>query len=92
MERIFGDRYEVEAPLGTGVLIGIVTTSPSASTSGEPVSCGCDGEPHESTTIGRSSLRSSWLKESTIAVGDCSSVAPFSGSIDWSVAFIACAM
>ena len=48
------------------------------------MSCGCDGEPHESTTIGRSSLRSSWLKESTIAVGDCSSVAPFSGSIDWS--------
>ena len=36
----------VQAPLGTGVLIGIVTTSPSASTSGEPVSCGCDGEPH----------------------------------------------
>jgi len=60
----------VQAPLGTGVLIGIVTTSPSASTSGEPVSCGCDGEPQESTTIGRSSLRSSWLKESTIAVGD----------------------
>ncbi len=46
----------VQAPLGTGVLIGIVTISPSASTSGLPVSWGCDGVPQASTTIGRSSL------------------------------------
>ncbi len=74
----------VQAPLGTGVLIGIVTISPSASTSGLPVSWGCDGVPQASTTIGRSSLLSSWLNESTIAAGEVSSVAPLGGSIDCS--------
>ena len=79
----FRDHEIVHTPLGSGAGIATLTTSPSASTSGEPVVAGLP--LHARITVTRSSSASSWLNASVITLGDSDSVSPSAGVIDRSV-------